>query len=384
MGANLLSNSADAPAPETMKFVLFSDLHLESVFASSTPTREVARRRRQALRDTLLKIMNLVEQVRADALLCGGDLYEHDRFTPDTGAFLSNVFARIEPVPVFVSPGNHDWYGPRSLYRTVGWSPNVHIFAESELRPVGLQDGLTLWGAAHRAPANTPGFLDGFTVDRGGINLALFHGSERGWFSEQERGKEPHAPFDAEQIERAGLDHAFLGHYHRPRDHAKFTYPGNPDPLTFGEDGLRGAVIITVEQDGRVQRERVSVAETEVHDVNVDVTGCSSLQDVRGRVREAIVGIRGFGRVTLNGDLASDIDLRPGDVSSVESSLESLVVAPGELRVAYNFESIASEQTVRGEFVREVSAQNLPQEEKRRILVTGLRALDGRDDLEVV
>jgi exonuclease SbcD len=85
------------------------------------------------------------------------------------------------------------------------------FFSEPRLTPVGLADGLTLWGAAHRSPANTPGFLDnGFQVDRDGIHLALFHGSERAWFTEQETGKQPHAPFDASQIQSAGLHHALL------------------------------------------------------------------------------------------------------------------------------------------------------------------------------
>ena len=52
--------------------------------------------------------------------------------------------------------------GPQSLYTVVEWSPNVHVFRESSLRRVELDDGLTLWGAAHLAPANTNNFLDGF------------------------------------------------------------------------------------------------------------------------------------------------------------------------------------------------------------------------------
>ena len=55
----------------------------------------------------------------------------------------------------------------------------------------------------------------------------------------------------------------------------------------------------------------------------------------------------------------------------------------GNLHVAYDVESIAEEETVKGEFVRSVLSQDLSGDEQRRILVTGLRALDGRDDLEV-
>ena len=245
-----------------MKLVLFSDLHLDSAFSWTASTPGAARKRRQALRDTLNNIVALAAEVNADAILCGGDLYEQERFTPDTGAFLKSAFERLHPVPVFIAPGNHDWYGPQSLYRRVDWSPNVHVFDTSRLRPVDLEDGLTLWGAAHLAPANTPGFLEDFNVDREGVHLALFHGSERSWFPEQGGGKALHAPFDTDQIESSGLHHAFLGHYHRPRDHQWFTYPGNPDPLAFGEDGDRGVVVASIQGDGTIQGKRASVGIT--------------------------------------------------------------------------------------------------------------------------
>ncbi len=366
-----------------MKLVLFSDLHLDSVFSWTAGTPEAARKRRQALRDTLNNIVALAAEVDADAILCGGELYEHERFTPDTAAFLKSAFERLHPVPVFIAPGNHDWYGPQSLYRRVDWSPNVRVFDTRRLQPVELNDGLTLWGAAHLAPANTPGFLEDFQVDRGGLHLALFHGSEKGWFSEQGGDKVLHAPFDTEQIQYSGLHHAFVGHYHRPRDDETFTYPGNPDPLAFGEDGDRGAVVASVQGDGTVQRERVSVGITEVHDLSVDVTESASQQDVRERVQEALKGLSGFARVTLSGELSADIDFRPRDLSTIDSTLDSVLVEVDTIHIAYDFVSIREEQTVRGEFVQEVWEQHLEEEEKQRILVTGLRALDGRDDLEV-
>ena len=54
------------------------------------------------------------------------------------------------------------------------------------------------------------------------------------------------------------------------------------------------------------------------------------------------------------------------------------------LRPAYNFEAIRAEPTVRGQFVSDVLDAGLPPDEERRVLTTGLRALDGRNDLEVL
>ena len=153
-------------------------------------------------------IAALAHDVDAGALLCGGDLYEHDRVTPDTARFLQTTFADLDPRPVYLAPGNHDWYGPDSVYALVDWSSNVHIFREPRLRPVALGDDLTLWGAAHCAPANTGNFFEGFAPDGPGMHVALCHAAERTGLAAQGSGKQPHAPFDARDIERAGLAHA--------------------------------------------------------------------------------------------------------------------------------------------------------------------------------
>lgn len=366
-----------------MKFLLFSDLHLDAPFTWAGP--DLARTRRQALRTTLQRITTLAASENVDALLCGGDLYEHDRYSPDTAEYLRDVFATVD-VPVYLAPGNHDWYGPTSLYRQVDWSPNVHVFANDHLTPFEIEPGLTLWGAAHRAPANTDGFLaSGFTVDRNGVNLALFHGSDTGALGFQETGKAPHAPFTTEEIERSRLDHVLLGHFHTPRDAARHTYPGNPDPLTFGEHGDRGAVLVTVGDDGSVNRERRQVAVSVVHDRTVDIDGASHAGQIRDRVAAAVDGLTGVARVTLTGDVGPDVDVNLVDISTVAPQLEALVPRIGKVGVAYDFDALAAENTVRGQFVRDVLGDTgLDADVRRRVLITGLRALDGRtQELEV-
>lgn len=369
-----------------MKFVVFSDLHLDAHFALHAREREIARRRRLGLRESLEQIVKLAYDVDADAILCGGDLYEHDRVTPDTSRFLQRIFGDISPTPVYIAPGNHDWLSSQSLYRRTAWSDNVQVFTNDRLEPVTLTDGVTLWGAAHCAPANTDGFLDRFTVpDRAGIHLGLFHGSARDWFAGEEEGKQPHAPFDPQQIAQVGLHHVFLGHYHRPRDAERHTYPGNPAPLAFGEDGDRGAVVVRLLADGRVIRARHRVATIDVHERAVDVTGCRDQREVRQRIEAATAGLDGLARVRLHGEISPDVQLHVEDLARNHPTLDQLMVTARDVRPAYDFQTIAREPTIRGQFVRDVqAAQALCGDERRRVLVTGLRALDGRIDLEVM
>jgi DNA repair exonuclease SbcCD nuclease subunit len=364
-----------------MKLLHFADLHLDTQFAWAP--RDLAAKRRQGLRDTLENILQLAKGEAVDVLLCGGDLYEQERFSPDTAEFLRKSFAGIAPMPVYISPGNHDWYGPKSLYATVDWSPNVHLFTEDKLSAVDLGGGVCLWGAAHRAPANTDDFLTDFHVDRGGINLALFHGSENGGFSFQGEGKEPYAPFSAAEVPAAGLVHLFTGHYHRPSDGQYQTYPGNPDPLTFGEDGERGAVVATVGPNGVVHTERRRVASSEVHDLDLDVTECTTFQDIRKKAALAVLGLHGAARMTVHGQLAPDVELDMGVLAETQSKLDALLVREGRLVPGYDLKAIQSEQTVRGQFVRDVTEKVDDEVLRERVLITGLRALAGRQDLGV-
>ena len=364
-----------------MRILLVSDVHLDAPFAWAKP--DVARRRRQALRDALARSIQLAIDQRVDMICCGGDLFEHERVSPDTGQFLRGQLERADPIPVFIAPGNHDWLGQQSLYRRVGWSPNVRLFESPRLTPVPIAAGLTLWGGAHFAPAGTPDFLEDFRVDRAGIHVALFHGSVLGSFFAEE-GKQPHAPFRAEEIEASGLHFALLGHYHAPRDEARFTYPGNPEPLNFGESGNRGVVIVTIEDDGRVTTERHSVAISHVYDLEIDVTACASKQEIRERVTAALEGRGGYARLTLTGELAPIVDLHITDFDDLPNSLDSPpIIRLDSLTVSYDLARIGQEPTVRGQFVRDVQASSLSAQERQRVIVTGLRALDGRADLEV-
>ncbi|MDE0452988.1 MAG: metallophosphoesterase [Gammaproteobacteria bacterium] len=367
-----------------MKIVHFADLHLDAQFAWAGVGSDAARRRRQGLRDALGRIAELVKETAADALFCGGDLYENDRIAPDTAEFLRATFAELDPVRVFLAPGNHDWYGPQSLYAVVEWSPNVHVFAEPRLVPVRIDTDLTLWGGAHCVPANTGNFLEGFRAEGPGGHIALFHGSERTWLSAQGNDKQPHAPFDASDIESASLEHAFLGHYHVPRDADRHTYPGNPEPLAFGEDGERGAVIATIDT-GEVLRERREVAGGSVHDLTLDITGCATREQVRERLDKAVDGLSGLVRLTVSGEIDRRVELHENELRDVLlARFEAARIRRGELRAGYDLDAIRHENTVRGQFVNDVLDADLPEDERRRVLMTGLRALDGRGDLEVL
>jgi DNA repair protein SbcD/Mre11 len=121
-----------------------------------------------------------------------------------------------------------------------------------------------------------------------------------------------------------------------------------------------------------------------VHDLALDVTGCLCLQDLRERVTQTVTHVSGVARVTLLGEINPGVDVRVSDLANCAPHLDGFLVRVGGLRAGYDLDAIAREPTVRGQFVVDVRAAAMPPDEERRVITAGLRALDGRDDLEVL
>lgn len=368
---------------------IVADVHLDQAFTWAGP--EVGRKLRQAIRDALRSAVGAALDVGVDAFCVAGDLFEDDRYSSDTPEFLRGLFAQLAPKPVLLAPGNHDPAVPTSPYLTVEWTPNVHVFRQPQLSAFDLADGFTLWGAGHDRPAYTPGFFDSaFHVSGAGIHVAVFHGAERGMLPFQEEGKIAHAPFDAEQISSAGLAHAFVGHYHRPRDTPLITYPGNLEHLAFGEAGERGLVVATVADDGSVISQRYVLARVGMYDVNVEADGCATVDEVRERLSAALTALPQdapirVARVTVTGQVTGPLHVSPEDLTTVRHSLDKLVIHRLDLCAVDDLDLIAAEPTVRGTFVRMVrEAAELDEDERELVLTAGLRALSGRGDLQVM
>jgi DNA repair exonuclease SbcCD nuclease subunit len=293
------------------------------------------------------------------AVTIGGDLYEHDRAGAATAAFLVETFASWRPMRVLLAPGNHDALLTGSIYSRTEWPDNVHLFSTTELCPVELADGLTIWGLAHLEPAWQGDPLSGEPVDAdGGVHLALFHGAELGLRPE---GKSIHGPFHAADVHRRGFAAALCGHYHRRRvdELSGLLYPGSPEPLTFDESEPRGAVIVTVAGDGTISHQPLEDNRWHARTAIADVSAARGLADVvDAAAAAAVAACAGLDpdRVILRVDLRGEIDRAvPADTFTVETAVRDTCGAAG-LRVrdltspALSVAALGTEITVRGAF----------------------------------
>jgi DNA repair exonuclease SbcCD nuclease subunit len=312
----------------------------------------------------------------------GGDLFEHEGATLDTGNFLRQQFERLGGIPVLIAPGNHDPYLPGSLYRRIVWSTNVTVFEEPRFVAVEALPGLTVWGAAHNGPAVRENLLDSFRVSGPGRHVLLFHGSDLRAVPE---GKLAHCPFNAEDIAASGADFALLGHYHAPRlfpeNAPRYGYPGSPEALDFGEEGAHCVLRLEISESGTAPQ-LMEFGRVSYRTDRISVDGMTSSEELRAAIAGMPAG--GMVRVVLVGQVQAEIDLSVTHLYNSCAERFDFLDIIDRTEPGYDFDQLAEESTTKGVFVRLMRERIARLSDGERdvaeeALLLGLRAFDRRE-----
>jgi DNA repair exonuclease SbcCD nuclease subunit len=357
------ANDKEPGALVPFSILHFSDLHLDAAFATSRLPAKVARRCREQLRQTLLRIMEIAKYRKADAITIAGDLFEREHLTPDTAAFLAHEFAGLAPTPVFIAPGNHDAAEASSIYQRGHWPENVNIAIKPALTEWRLSKDYSLWMAAHLGPSERQNFLKDFHLPEAASRpfpILLLHASAVSNHFEDGRS---HAPLTLEEIRQAGFALALLGHYHTSRvlrhETTVAVYPGSPEPLGFHENAQHGAAWIELHPGQEPKIEMLPLAALHFTTLEIDVTNCEQREQVLDKitsVARAQEMSSHFARIKLTGQAASTLQLELDLLAERLEKSFGYVSLENHARPGYDLQKLGDEPTVRGEFVRHLLA----------------------------
>ena len=355
-----------------------ADLHLDSPFESLNAEKAALRRREQ--RQLLMDIAALAREREADLLLLAGDVLDGAAVYRETADALREALKAV-PCPVFIAPGNHDYYTPTSLYARETLGENIHIFKEDSLSCVELPElGARVWGAAFTD--TYAAFPADFRAEKREdvLDIAVLHGT----VGQPDSG---YRPISEAALAESGFDYTALGHVHacsglRRAGNGFYAWPGCPMGRGFDEVGEKGVLFVEA-APGDVSAEFVPLGARRYEILRVDV---SESEDALSAVLSALPedAERHIFRILLTGEREYAPDLR-----ALQETLAGRcwqLQLRDETVLRRDIWEKAGEDTLQGLFLKKLREkyENAAPEERRRIMRAarwGIQAFENGEEL---
>lgn len=362
-----------------IKILHTADLHLDSAFEGLGAGKAAVRREEQ--RGLLTRLAELAVSENVDLVLLAGDLFDSTNTYSQSLQELVRAL-RMIPAPVFISPGNHDFYDAHSAYTKLVLPENVHIFTKNAIECVELP-GLRarVYGAAFTEKYSAP-LLRDFTAERtdGVLNLLCLHG-------EVGVRESVYDPISLDELARSGIDYAALGHIHKASGLLRagrtwYSWPGCPEGRGFDETGDKTVSIVELCDEGCTLRP-VRISTRCYESVRVDVTGIDPLLAVHTQLDDDTV--RDIYRITLTGETDT-----PPDMNHLRRNLSDLffeLQLRDETHLRRSLWDNADDDTLRGVFLNKLKAKyDAARDDAERRLVEqaarwGLAAMDRGEEV---
>lgn len=379
-----------------VKFLHCADNHLDAPFTSLEGSEGSSSLRRQDLKDTFSKIIELARSEEIELLLISGDLYEHNYVKKSTINFINDMFKSIPNTKVVLVPGNHDPYIVNSFYKNFSWNENVYIL--TELNPYVIFEtlkvcvfgvGFTNFFEEKALEFNIKPIYPDY------INILMLHGTVDLDFKQSVYNKT-----DSENLNSLGMDYIALGHFHNRIDniggYGTIFNPGSPEPLGFDEPGDHGIIFGTLSKQNTgkaaLSFEFQNLNKRYYENLEVNINGFNTQEQVLERILETLdseerqvagkENKNGLLCITLKGYVESGFKIDTVQLQVNISGKVFYLKVKDETTADYNFDEILKEPGLRGLFTKKIfeKLENTDSEYERKLLMKalyyGLEALD--------
>lgn len=350
----------------TMKILHTADWHLDTPFAGVTAEQ------REFLRRELLKIPGKAAQIArregCALMLISGDIFD-GAYTRES---LDTVRRALEDcgIPVFISPGNHDFCAPGSPWLEEQWPENVHVFTGGmESVPLPGLD-CRVWGAGYTS-MDCVSLLEGFRAEGDEqYKICVLHGDPTSASS-------PYNPVTAPQVRDSGLRYLALGHVHKAgffvAGDTLCAWPGCPMGRGWDETGEKGLYVVDLDT---AELRTVPLDGPRFYDLQAE-TG----EDAAAALEEMLPPVQSgdFYRVTVLGSGAGELT----ELYARFSHIPNLTLRDERHEKADPW-ATAGEDTLEGVYFRMLrdTLEDADEETARRVMLAAeisRKLLDGRE-----
>ena len=352
-----------------IKIMHCADVHI----GAQGGVRKNAKLKKEVL-GTFLRVVSLAQEKGADLLLIAGDLFDSHNISGDILEEIAKAFSAFSG-RIFISPGNHDFWGENTFWTDWALPENVTVFKNGN-EVVSIPElSAKVFGGAFEGVYREDNILKGISADDDTINIAVVHGDLGAGSS--------YSPITAEDIRNSKMDYIALGHIHKRTEIIKegktfYAYCGCPQGQGFDETGEKGVYFGTVGK-GRAEMDFIPVCRRRFIEESIDISLAKSKREIAEIILNHIKekygedGVEWLYKINLTGETglafsASEISAR------LEEEINFAKVKNKTKTPRKALDEIAEENSVRGIFVRKMLEREARGEDVSEALKIGLCA----------
>ncbi|MCD4783947.1 MAG: exonuclease SbcCD subunit D [Candidatus Eremiobacteraeota bacterium] len=380
------------------RFIHMADLHLGAPFSFLGENKQKIRRKDLESAFTRAVDFALDPDNRIDGVWIAGDLFDMIDPPDDTVYRVKSEIERLNRgnIDVLLAPGTHDpSIYPESVYKKHKFKGLTILNDYNIGEPLHWRYGdrdFFFYGFEYHPIHSNPPFGKFQKTDSPGVHVAIIHGSLM--LSNQWDIADAHVPLYPEDLGKTGMDYIALGHYHNFMEKniggSLVVYPGTLEGRKFSESGERFLVVVEFDHNNiRIEKIPWNRRIFQQVEINIDMEPVENETDIikliqefsaRGEDLLLRVKLTGVSEFIINSDFIRRIVSNKFFHFEIEDDTDILD--------SMALESIASEKTVRGLFIRNILGKLMDADEReekvlKKALKLAMVKLQGGENLEI-
>ena len=357
-----------------MKFVHIADMHFDAPFSSLNTIGNLGDRRRLEQRNVFKKVIDYIKRNDVDYLFIAGDLYEHEYIKKSTMEYIAKLFSQIPNTKIFITPGNHDPFIKGSFYDTYEFGDNVYVFYNSKIEKYE-DNNVNIYGMAFTEFYMNNSPLETLELQKSDKpNILIAHCDLNG--SKDEDGFS-YNPISESKLKSLGFDYCALGHIHKNNldNSDRIYYPGSTISLGFDELGEHGMVVGEITKN-KFNMQFIRLDDRQFVEEKVKVDNLLSKEDLIEKILSLPIDKMNMYKIILVGKRNFEINSR--EILRAVAN-ENIMKVKDETRLSYDLAELASQNNLKGIFVRECikayENHECTEEEFQKAIEIGLEAM---------
>lgn len=360
-----------------MKIIHCSDLHLDSKMQSNLDTKK-AKERRSEILITYQNMVKYAVENEIKIIIIAGDMFDRKDITKKTRNIVLDTILSNPQIDFIYLKGNHDEISFVSEIEQI--PSNLKMF-NSDMWTTYRYGNVTISGIEFGKKEEYE-IYSSLILNKNDINIVTMHGQESKYFQ-----KDKVETINLQALKNKNIDYLALGHIHTFKqekldNRGIYCYSGCLEGRGFDECGEKGFVLLDIDEENKkINSKLIPIAIRHLYTIEVDITGTITTLDVEAKIDENINNIANdeLIKIVLKGKVEIESER---DISYLEKKYNNkyyFAKIYDETTLNIDYMTYKYDASLKGEFIRLVLSQNLSEDETKKIITTGIKALSGEE-----